>query len=190
MTELDFSYEHLLDPVAQGINNLLPKLPVALMSFAFGLILIKLIFLFVRGALRLWRMPQGLRSILLSLINGLLWIFLVISVMQSLGLNNIALVFSGSVAALGLAIAAGASSITADIMAGIFLAKDKDFSVGDEVRAGEGAEGTVEAMDMRRIRIRDKDGKLHIIPNSIIERKEWVLLAAKPTQPRKVKRSR
>jgi small-conductance mechanosensitive channel len=190
MEELDLSYEHIWGPVTKGVNNVLPQLPKALVALLAGLILIKLVGVFARVVLRLWRMPQGLRAILLSLITGMLWVFLVISVLQALGLNNIALALSGSVALLGIALATGAQSLTADILAGIFLAKDKDFSVGDEVRAGDGTEGTVETMDMRRTRIRDKDGKLHVIPNSVIERKEWVLLAAKPTKPRVVRRAK
>jgi hypothetical protein len=32
-------------------------------------------------------------------------------------------------------------------------------------------------MDARRIRIRDKEGLLHIIPNSLVERKEWIVVS-------------
>ena len=123
------------------------------------------------------RLPKGLRGIVLSLIDALLWVFLTISVLQALGLSNLALIFSGSVAALGLALGSGASSLAADVLAGIFLAQDKDFDVGDEIIAGEKpTQGIIENMDMRRTRVRAKDGRLHIIPNSVIERKEWVLI--------------
>jgi small-conductance mechanosensitive channel len=117
------------------------------------------------------RLPHGLKGIIFSLVDALLWVFLIIGVLQALGLNNIALAFSGSLAAVGLAFGVGASSLAADI-----LAKDRDFAVGDLVMAGEGpTEGVIESMDMRRIRIRDKSGHLHVIPNSVVERKEWIL---------------
>jgi small conductance mechanosensitive channel len=81
---------------------------------------------------------------------------------------------------VGLALGAGGATLASDILAGIFLAQDKDFNVGDEISAGEKpTEGILESMDMRRIRVRDKDGRLHVIPNSIIERKEWVVLTKK-----------
>jgi small-conductance mechanosensitive channel len=52
-----------------------------------------------------------------------------------------------------------------------------DFEVGDEVIVGETpTQGVIESLDARRVRLRDKDGILHIIPNSIVERKEWVLV--------------
>ncbi len=130
--------------------------------------------------LKFVRLPRGLKAILVSLIRSILWAFLVIATLRGLGLSSFALIFSGALAAVGFALASGASSFAGDILAGIFLAHDRDFNVGDEVRAGEDkTEGTIESMDMRRTRIRAKDGRLHVIPNSVIERKEWVFLNKK-----------
>jgi moderate conductance mechanosensitive channel len=180
MALIETTNNTLADPIINGVNHIAPKIPAALVALLFGFVLIRIVSWLAQAFISLVRLPRGLKSILVSLIDGLLWIFLLISVMQSLGLNNIALVFSGSVAAAGLALAAGGSTLVSDILAGIFLAKDRDFSIGDEVVAGENQTvGVVEGMDMRRTRIRDKSGQLHIIPNSVIERKEWVLVAKK-----------
>lgn len=100
--------------------------------------------------------------------------------LQLLGLGHLALAASVSVAVLSVAFATGVSSVIADILAGVFLAKDPDFKLGDKVKLGDPVtEGIVEAMDMRRVRIRDKSNKLHVIPNSVVERKEWVVIARK-----------
>ena len=49
--------------------------------------------------------------------------------------------------------------------------------VGDEVIVGETpTSGVIESMDARRTRLRDDNGVLHVIPNSVVERKEWILL--------------
>lgn len=162
----------------------------ALIGLLFGIILIRLLSWLGRLILNLVRLPKGLRGILVSIMDALLWVALIIWFFGALNLDKLALVFSGGIAATGLALAAGASSLAADILAGIFLAKDRDFNVGDEVIAGENkTEGAIESMDMRRTRIRAKDGKLHIIPNSIVERKEWVLVAKRhEVKERKVKR--
>lgn len=190
MTKLDLQLPNLADPLIEGINNIAPRLPRALVTLLAGYILIKLFSVLARAVLSAFRLPQGLRGILVSLIDALLWIFLIISILQSLGLDRLALIVSGSLAASGLALAMGASSLVADIIAGIFLSRDRDFSVGDEVTAGENTTtGTIESMDMRRTRIRDKNGQLHVIPNSVVERKEWIVLAKKPTAPRKVRRT-
>lgn len=178
MALLNLTNISLTDPVVSGANHILPKLPAALVALLFGFVLIRIVSWISQLLLNFIRMPRGLRGIVTSLIDALLGVFLIIAVLQSLGLTSIALVFSGSIAVLGLALASGASTLTADVLAGIFLARDRDFSVGDLVKAGDPPiEGIVESMDMRRTRIRDDKGKLHIIPNSVIERKEWVLLA-------------
>jgi small-conductance mechanosensitive channel len=165
------------DRITQGITDIAPRIPEAIFVFLIGFVIIKIISWISGGLLRLVKMPRGLHGIIHSLVNTLLWLFLIISILQVLGLTGLALIFSGSIAALGLALGAGASSLASDILAGIFLAQDRDFSIGDLVRLGDGpTEGIVESMDMRRTRVRDKEDKLHIIPNSVIERKEWVIL--------------
>ncbi|HSH31137.1 MAG TPA: mechanosensitive ion channel domain-containing protein [Candidatus Saccharimonadales bacterium] len=180
MTPLDLSTDNLANPLIQGINDVLPNLPKALVLLLFGFVLIKIVSWVAQLLLQLVRLPKGLKGILVSLMDALLWVFLIISLLQALGLTNVALAFSGSIVALGLALGTGAASLAADILAGIFLAQDKDFNIGDEVKAGEGGtEGVIQSMDMRRTRILAKDGKLHIMPNSVIERKEWVVLAKK-----------
>lgn len=172
-----FSSDNLLQPLAQGFENVVPKLPTLIGGFLIGVVIIRLLSWLAQGLLGLVRMPKGLRSVLVSVIDALLWIFLVITFLGSLGLGNLAIVLSGGIAAIGLALAASGSVLVSDVLAGIFLAKDRDFSIGDEVIAGDkGTQGIVEHMDMRRTRLRTTDGKLHVIPNSIVERNEWVVI--------------
>ena len=166
-----------MEKITDGINNILPQIPAAIVFFLIGFVIIRILSWVAEAILGLFRFPKGLKGIVHSLVDALLWLFLIISILQVLGLTGLALVFSGSIAALGLALGAGASSLAADILAGVFLSQDKDFDIGDQVRLGDGpTEGVIESMDMRRTRVRDKDGKLHVIPNSVIERKEWVVL--------------
>ncbi len=175
----------LTDRITEGITNVAPRIPEAVFAFLFGFVVIRIISWIADLALRLVRFPRGLHGIIHSLIDVLLWIFLIISVLQVLGLTGLALIFSGSIAALGLALGAGASGLASDVLAGVFLAQDRDFTMGDLVRLGEGpTEGIIESMDMRRTRVRDKDGKLHVIPNSVIERKEWVIVTERKNLPK------
>lgn len=161
-------------------NDILPKLPSVLLGFLIGVVLVKLITWAAELILGATRLPRGLKDILVSLIHAILWLFLIISTLNGLGLTQLAFVLSGSVVAIGLAVGSGASSLAADILSGISLAHDKDFNIGDEVLAGDKPiQGVVEKMDMRRTRVRTKDGKLHVFPNSVIERKEWVLISKK-----------
>ncbi len=174
----------VLDQVFSGLNSVLPRIPVALLALLAGIVITRVVAWIVRLVLHYSRLPRGLKGILRSLTNAVLAILLITAVLQVLGFNNIIFLFSGSLAAIGIAMAAGGSTLVSDILAGVFLAQDTDFDVGDEVKAGENqTTGIVESMDMRRTRIRDKDGYLHVIPNSIIERKEWVVITPAEAQP-------
>jgi small-conductance mechanosensitive channel len=129
--------ENLFDQLSNWIVTIGPKIPQALLALLVGFLIIKLLGWCVSIALRFVRMPAGLKGIVQSLADALLVIFLIIVVLQTLGLRDLALVFSGAVAAVGLALGAGASGLASDILAGVFLAQDKDFNIGDEVEGGE-----------------------------------------------------
>jgi len=176
MLQFDLNNTSLTDPLVNGAEHILPRIPEAIAALLFGWVLIKLVSWSAHFLIGFAHLPRGLKGIIISLIDAALWIFLIIGLLQVLGLNNIALAFSGSIAAVGLAIGLGAQSLVGDILAGVFLAKDRDFSVGDQVKAGDSTEGIIESMDMRRTRIRDKQGQLHVLPNSVVERKEWILI--------------
>ena len=174
----------VVDQLLAGLNHILPRIPIALLALLVGIVIIRIIAWIVRFILHLSRLPKGFKGILRSLTSAVLVVLLITAVLQILGFNNIIFLFSGSLAAIGIGMAAGGSTLISDVLAGVFLAQDTDFDVGDEIKAGENqTTGIVESMDMRRTRIRDTDGHLHIIPNSVIERKEWVVLTPAEQQP-------
>ncbi|HVE80675.1 MAG TPA: mechanosensitive ion channel domain-containing protein [Candidatus Dormibacteraeota bacterium] len=180
----DLSLVNLFGPLTNNLNDIIPKLPSALATLLIGLLVIRLLSWIASWLMGFVRMPRGLKGILGSLINALLMVGLVIIVLQSLNLNNLALIFSLAIGAIGLALGTGSSNLVSDVLGGIDLARDRDFNVGDQVIVGaskpeEQVEGIVESMDMRRTRLRTKDGRLHIFPNAVIERQQWVLVAKK-----------
>ena len=164
-------------PLVDGITHILTKLPEILFGILIGILLINVIIGGLKLVLTVTINQIGLRDVLVSVARFVLWMFLIIKTLEAFGFNNIVVFFTGSIAAIGIAMAAGGSTLIADIIAGIFLARDVDFNIGDEVRVGEGpTQGIIQSMDARRVRLRDEEGVLHIIPNSIVERKEWILL--------------
>lgn len=175
MAAIDLSIDHILNPLVTGLNTFLPRIPAAVVTLVIGMIVIRIAVVITKAILHIVLVPEGLKGIIVSIVGTLGWILLFFVELQVLGLGQILLVFSGSLALIGLALAAGGGTLTADILAGISLAEDPDFNVGDEVIAGEnGTQGVIERLDIRRTRLRDKDGLLHIVPNSLIERKEWI----------------
>ncbi|MDB5178778.1 MAG: mechanosensitive ion channel protein MscS [Patescibacteria group bacterium] len=167
--------------VVGALNTVLPRLPNALFDLLVGILVIRVLERVLRFIMKYTSMQPALRDVMVSVISIIMWIFLSVTLLGELGFSGVIYFFTGSVAALGIAMAAGGSTLIADIIAGIFLARDNDFNVGDEVIVGERPTlGTIESMDARRTRLRDDRGILHIIPNSVVERKEWIVISKHP----------
>ena len=72
-----------------------------------------------------------------------------------------------SLGVVGFAVGFGAQSIIKDIINGIFILMENQYSIGDVVKAG-GVSGLVEEVNLRRTILRDLDGVVHYIPNGEI----------------------
>lgn len=166
--------------IGKFVAGIAVKAVAAAIVFAIGYLVVRAGTYLLRKLVKTLRVPMGLRGILISLGQAILWTILMVIVLSVLGFGSVIIFLSTSLVAVGLVMAAGGGTLISDILAGIFLADNKNFKIGDKVRAGENeTEGVIEGMDIRRIEIRSKDGKLHVLPNSVVERKEWVVLATK-----------
>jgi len=65
---------------------------------------------------------------------------------------------------LGAALAFGAQTMVRDLIAGVFILVDDQFSVGDTVEVN-GQAATVEGVTLRSTRLRDWQGRLLFVPN-------------------------
>ena len=72
-----------------------------------------------------------------------------------------------SVGFVGLAFGLGAQTLVKDMIAGLFILIEDQYTVGDVVEIG-GITGTVEHMTLRATELRDLYGTVHIIPNGEI----------------------
>ncbi len=75
--------------------------------------------------------------------------------------------FIASAGVIGLGISFGAQSLFKDVLNGVFILVEDQFSVSDVVKVA-GLQGTVEDLTLRCTKLRDGDGTLYIIPNSQI----------------------
>jgi small conductance mechanosensitive channel len=67
----------------------------------------------------------------------------------------------------GLAVGFGAQFLVRDVINGLFILAENQYSRGDIVRVAE-IDGTVEDMNLRRTVLRDLDGVVHFIPHSVV----------------------
>jgi small conductance mechanosensitive channel len=72
-----------------------------------------------------------------------------------------------SVGFVGLALGLGAQTLVKDMIAGLFILIENQYTVGDVAEIG-GITGTVEHMTLRATELRDLYGTVHIIPNGEI----------------------
>jgi small conductance mechanosensitive channel len=88
-------------------------------------------------------------------------------VLDALGVELAPLLASAGV--VGIAIGFGAQSLVKDFFSGFFLLFEDQLGVGDVVDLGDAA-GTVEAVSLRRTRLRDVNGTVWHVPNGEIRR--------------------
>ena len=85
-------------------------------------------------------------------------------VLSEIGLNSAPLLAGAGV--VGLAVGFGSQALVKDIITGLFILVEDQIAVGDIVDVGKDHKGTVEAISIRTIRLRDQAGVVHTVPFS------------------------
>ena len=83
-------------------------------------------------------------------------------ILGALGFNPMP--FLAGAGIIGLVVGFGAQSMINDVVSGFFILFENIYLVGDIIEAGS-ARGVVEAIEFRTTKIRDVDGRLHIVRN-------------------------
>jgi small-conductance mechanosensitive channel len=99
--------------------------------------------------------------LLRKFVLAILFVFVSLIVLSSLGVNIGPLIAGAGV--VGLAIGFGAQTLVKDIIAGIFFLIDDAFRVGDFIETS-GTQGMVEHISLRSLRLRSARGPIHTIP--------------------------
>ncbi len=161
----------------QPFITLAPKIPNAIINLIIGYVIIKIVMFILRKSIKYFRLTKSVRGLVLACINAFLWAFLIMHLLEILGLSSLVVIISGSAVFLGFILNQGLAQTISDIASSISLAQDKDFRIGSRVSLNEGKTiGEIIALDMRKVRIRDDEDKIHILPNSVVDRGEWILL--------------
>jgi small conductance mechanosensitive channel len=107
---------------------------------------------------------------LISIFSGTLKfaisILALLMILSELGVNVGPLLAGAGL--LGLAVGMASKEIIADLISGLFILLEDQFRVG-EIVIISGIEGKVEEITLRKTKIKDKEGTIHLIPNSQIK---------------------
>jgi small conductance mechanosensitive channel len=152
-----------------------PKLALAALVLLAGALLVRMLRAAVRLALRRTRMRSSTVQLAARTVGIGGWVLVISVVLSTLQLQAIVLGISGVLALMGAAFVASASATSNDLIAGFFLAADPDIEVGYRIQAA-GVQGVVRDIDFRKTRLVDDEGRLHVIPNRLVENAEWIVL--------------
>jgi len=87
-------------------------------------------------------------------------------VLSELGVNIAPLLAGAGV--VGIAIGFGSQKLVQDVITGVFILFENTIAVGDVVKLDSNHSGSVEAISIRAIRLRDAKGSVHTIPFSAV----------------------
>jgi small-conductance mechanosensitive channel len=110
---------------------------------------------------------QTIGSVLKSTVSIVMLIWVVLALLNVLGVNIAPFIASAGV--VGLAIGFGAQNLVRDFVTGVFMLLEDQYGVGDTVDLGE-AVGEVESVGLRVTTVRDIDGTLWYVRNGEIAR--------------------
>ena len=102
-----------------------------------------------------------------------------VSVLAAIGVNTGALLASAGV--LGFAVGFGAQTMVKDLLNGLFLLAEGQYTIGDEITVS-GVTGVVERVTLRTTTLRATNGDVHIVPSGDVrlvtnKSKGWTLVA-------------
>ena len=160
-----------------GFAKVLPSVVVGLLV---GWIAIRVIIFFLLRAMRLTKVPKDIRGLVITVARLALWVTLVIVISQAVGLSSLAVAITGSAAIVAFFLSASIGPLLSNIFSGLFLVGDPDIKAGMKIITNDGkTTGVIKGIDMRKVRIEDDKGLLHIVPNSAVENTEWIILDRK-----------
>ena len=112
----------------------------------------------VRRAETIARVLRYLAGVIVTLIAGVL-------ILSELGVSVAPIL--GAAGVVGLAVGFGAQSLVKDYFTGFFILLENQLTTGDVVKIADKS-GLVEDVTLRFVRLRDYEGNVHFIPNSLI----------------------
>lgn len=167
-------HNDLIQEFYQQAVTYLPKLPAAIIVIGVGSLLIKLLKKIAGRLMQRFRLEAGVIGFVQAFITFACWVLLISVVFAVLGLPQISVAFSGSIALILVGVASNANSMIQDLLAGIFLIADPDFKVGAEVKVSS-VEGTVVNLDIKKTKIMDADGKIHVVSNRTFDSSIYII---------------
>ncbi len=151
-----------IDKGIEFITEFGPKLIGAVVIYIIGSWIIKKIMKVLRGTMSKADYDKSLQKFLLSLAKWALTIFLIITVISTLGVETTSL--AAVIAAAGLAIGLALQGSLSNFAGGVLIIIFKPYKIGDLVEA-QGVLGSVKEIEIFTTKLITPQNKLAIVPN-------------------------
>jgi len=169
-------FEMLMATAATALTaSLLP----AVLILVIGVVAIKMVNKIVKASLEKTKLEKAAHSLILSVVNAVLYVILGLMVATKLGIDVTSIVALASV--LTLAVSLALQNILANVIGGFTILSTTPFHSGDYVEIA-GQAGTVSEINMTYTKLMTPDNKLISIPNSAVVAAQITNYSASPTR--------
>lgn len=163
----------IAETTEQFIDQLTATVPDLLSGLLFLVlagIVVKLVVSLVESSLTKWYPTEQrlIADLVVSVLSVFLWFGVALAFLEIVGLGAIALSLGTSTGFIALGVSYALSEMIEDTVAGVYLLRDPDFNVGDQVETDVGT-GTLAAIELRKCRIDTPDGNRLVVANRDIE---------------------
>ncbi|QQR69068.1 MAG: mechanosensitive ion channel family protein [Alphaproteobacteria bacterium] len=152
-------WEHLAPRLGSTAVALLVAVVVALVLRR---VTYRMVQMFLRHDSRSARL-RTLVPLLHHVVLVIVYVIIGLVVLSSLGIDVTPILASAGV--VGVAVGFGSQTLVKDCITGLFILIEDTIAVGDVVKIA-GCSGVVERLTLRTVRLRDTEGRMHIIPFS------------------------
>ena len=160
-----------LAPTYECASELASLGPVAaLLTLIIGIPIIKIILRYLKLAFEKYDyIDQGLENFLFRIVSVALWVLVILTAANELGINVMGIV--AALGIIGLAVAFASKDTMENIIAGIFIIIDRPFREGDRILLPKkigglySSWGDVQEIGLRTTTVRSTDGVMLTIPN-------------------------
>lgn len=177
----------MFDFLIEPIIRIVPKIPEVLFTVLVGYLIITVTIWFLEYMLNLAKLPK-LKGIALSVVKTGLWLILIIFIANMLGFTKLAIAISGTALVMAFFLNNAVGPLLMDVVSGVFLCGDTDFKTGSRIKVGKGEDaivGRLSEVDMRKVRIIDDEGSIHVFPNAVLDRDVWTVIEKPESRAKK-----
>ena len=163
-----------LEPTYNCATELISLGPIAaLLTLIIGITIIKIILRYLKRAFEKYDyIDQGLENVLYKIVSVALWVLVILTAANEVGINVMGIV--AALGIVGLAVAFASQDTMENIIAGIFLIIDRPFREGDRILLPKkigglySSWGDVQEIGLRTTTVRSTDGVMLTIPNKLL----------------------